>query len=829
MKSRLNQPRLSLFGAGLGLSLLLASCGSQTTVPAQPGAGQPSAGQPAAPVISGDHIERQLIVGLQAGASAEEVAALLGARVVDVSPRLNAALLELPTGQALAKAAGLLRSSPLVRYAEPNYVATRPASPQSSNPLGAQSMYGGLNDPEIGYQWFLRNMKAEEAWKKSTGKGVRIGVADEDIDRHHPDLAANMAYPGFDAPNKALITPETPHDGVGEHGTWVAGTAAAVGNNGIGGAGVAPDAKVVPLTITHSDSGASYWDSANAFVWSVTGPDGKVAGEAGDGDTPAGHKGYVDVLNYSFGGDNYSQILREGIQFVLQHGVVFVTSAGNTPTAGSGSAAWVPGVVSVAATTATDTRTTFSNRGGHLSVAAPGENIWVPGTRVHTADPSENNYAYVNGTSFAGPATAGAAALILSAAMKGGPVNLTPAQVRHILEDTAYSPTGGYTTDLGYGVVRADRAVDMALNDAPNRVEKGASLDMRFVAQSDPSVGIPLVGVTLKGSERRPDQLLYGQSSAGEFVYPSGHASFYEIDAGDYQLFASGPRPILTGITPGSSVARVSLAPGERRTLGDQAGVPLDVELPADPYEPNNAAGQATPIAYGQAVEAVMSERDTDLYRFSAQAGETAFVNTQTLLGSPNLKLRVLAASGTELAANTSFRSGLRDAALKFQVPASGEYLIEVTDEGVGGAFNTYLLGVTQWKGVAPEQNEAGRVSGETFSGVDWTKATAAAVGEAYEATLATNADVDTFRLSARADQTLAIDTLAHGSGSPDLVLGLFNAQGQLLASNDDFTSQDSLVTFKVPSDGEYFVAAASYNGESKGTYTISFMQEAAQ
>ncbi|MDO4264520.1 MAG: peptidase S8, partial [Deinococcus sp.] len=135
-------------------------------------------------------------MGLQAGASADEVAALLGARVLDVSPRLGAALLELPAGKALSKAASLLRSSPLVRYAEPNYVATRPAIPQGSRPLEAQNLYGGLNDPETGYQWFLRNMKAAEAWKQSTGKGVRIGVADVDIDRHHPDLAANMAYPG---------------------------------------------------------------------------------------------------------------------------------------------------------------------------------------------------------------------------------------------------------------------------------------------------------------------------------------------------------------------------------------------------------------------------------------------------------------------------------------------------------------------------------------------------------------------------------------------------------------------------------------------------------
>ncbi|GHF98287.1 putative subtilase-type serine protease [Deinococcus piscis] len=824
------------FAGILGLSLLLASCGQTSTPPLHSAPGPtPTAPGQAVPELDGDRIAHQLIVGLDAGGDLNAVLTALDARLVDRNERLGAVLIEVPQGRSLEKAAGLLRGVAGVRYAEPNYVASKPVQLESQSPLGAQSVYGGLNDPEIGYQWFLRSMKAAEAWKTTTGKGIRIAVADEDIDRHHPDLAANIAYPGYDSPNNTLITPATPHDGMGQHGTWVAGTAAAVGNNGIGGAGVAPDASIVPVTITHSGTGASYWDSARAFVWSVNGPDNLAPGDAGDADTPAGRSGYVDIVNYSFGGDNYSQILREGIEYVLQHGVVFVTSAGNTPTTGSSSGAWVPGVISVAATTATDTRTTFSNRGGHLSVAAPGENIWVPGTRSRINDPSDNTYAYVNGTSFAGPATAGAAALVLAAAAEKDAsgainrVNLTPAQVRHILEDTAHSPTGGYTTDLGYGVVRADRAVDMALNDASNRVEKGASLDMRFVAQSDPSVGIPLVGVTLKGSERRPDQLLYGQSAAGAFVYPSGHTSFYEIDAGDYQLFASGPRPILTGTAPGSSVASVSLSPGERRTLGDQAGVPLAVALPADPYEPNNTPAQATAITYGQGLEAVMGERDTDLYRFSAQAGETAFIGTQTLLGSPDLKVRVLDGSGKELAVNASFRSGLRDAALAFRVPASGQYFAEITDEGVGGAFNTYLVGLTRWKGQAPEQNEAGRVTNDTFGGVDWSKALGTAVGETYEATLATNTDVDTFRLSARAGQTLVIDTLAHESGKPDLMLGLFDAQGQLLASNDDFTGQDSMVTFEVPSDGEYFVAAGSYNAESKGTYTISFMEKPGQ
>ncbi|WP_261663789.1 S8 family serine peptidase [Deinococcus sp. Marseille-Q6407] len=824
------------FAGFLGLSLLLASCGQQ------PAAHQPApAPGKSAPAVQpgSDHVGQQLIVGLEPGSDVNQVLSTLNARLIDQSGPLSAILIEVPQDWTLEKAASLLRSVPGVTYAEPNYIATKPAEPESTatKPLGAQSLYGGMNDPEIGYQWFLRNMNAADAWKTTTGKGIRIGVADEDIDRHHPDLAANIAYPGYDAPNKVLITPETPHDGVGQHGTWVSGTAAAVGNNGIGGAGVAPGASIVPMTITHSGTGASYWDSANAFVWAVTGPDGKAPGEQGDSDTPAGHHGYVDVVNYSFGGDNYAQVLREGIQYVLQHGVVFVTSAGNTPTTGASSGAWVPGVISVAATTATDTRTTFSNRGSHLSVAAPGENIWVTGTRSRINDPSNNEYAYVNGTSFAGPATAGAAALILAAAADKnadgtvGRVNLTPAQVRHILEDTAYNPSGRYNTDLGYGIVRTDRAVQMALDDAPRKVVKGASLDMRFVAAENPKVGIPLVGVTMKGSERRPDQLLYGQSSSGAFAYPSGHASFYEIDAGQYQLFASGPRPILTNITPGSNVAQVRLNPGDTVHLGEQGTVRLDVRLPRDANEPNDTLEQAHAITYGAAVNAVLSEGDKDFYAFEGRGGEQAFIATQTTLGAPDTRLRVLDASGKELASNANFRADLKDSALTFRVPADGRYFIEVTDQANGGAFNKYLLTLTQWQGTAPEQNEGGKVDKDTFSGVNWSRAVKAAMGQSFDATVDPVGDIDAFRVSLKAGQHLVVDTLSYKKGEPDLLLGLFDANGKVLATNDDFVDQDSLITFEVPADGDYYVAASGYDGKGTGKYIISFAasQDAAE
>ncbi|MFC6592743.1 S8 family serine peptidase [Deinococcus lacus] len=601
------------------------------------------------------------------------------------------------------------------------------------------------------------------------------------------------------------------------------GTSSAVAGNGIGGVGVAPDSKVVPLTITHQD-GASYWDSAKAFVFAVDGPDGIAPGETGDTDTPAGHMGYVDIVNYSFGGDNYSQILREGIQYVLMNRVVFVTSAGNTPTTGSGSASWVPGVISVAASTPRDERTTFSNRGIHLTVAAPGDDMWLTATRSNVADAKENAYSYIDGTSFAGPATAGLAALILEAsAQKDGSGNvskltLSPAQVRHIMEDTAYNPVGRYDDNLGYGVVRSDKAVALAADDAANKVEKGASVDMRFVAASDPTVGIPLVGVTLSGGDRRPDQLLYGQSSAGDFVFPTGLASFYEIDAGLYKLYASGPRPVLTGINPGSAVQTVQLDPGDDIRFGNRNGVfPLNV-TPTDENEPNDSVETATPIAFGQVREAVMTLNDADHYSFEGTAGQNVYIGTQSLLGSPDLKLELLNAAGQVVAENTSAREDLRDAALTFTLPASGRYTIRVTDEATGNAFNTYAITLSEHRGTESEPNGGGRVDSDTFKDINLNASNQLEYGWALSAKISPATDVDIYRFSGTEGDEIFADTLALKAGNPDLIVALLDDQGEVLDLSDDFTTQDSLIEYELPKTGQYYLAVGSFDGANKGS-----------
>ncbi|WP_420597383.1 S8 family serine peptidase [Deinococcus sp.] len=840
----------------LAVTLLLAACGQSSLTqtpnsPAAPIAGTPPStgngnvggGKPDTGSFTLDpthtYVAGQVVVGVSERLSAASAAQLVGGRVISELPALRAAVIALPAGLSVEKAIRRYAGAGKVRYAEPNYLAKTPERAAGmSGGINTTSLSGQavadpkLDDPQLGKQWFLKNMGVYKAWETATGKGIRIGIADEDIDRTHPDLKANMAFPGFDAPNNAVITATTPYDGIGEHGTWVAGTAAAVGNNGIGGAGVAYQASIVPLTITHDPVGASNVDSARAFVWGVTGPDGKASDEVGDSDTPAGHKGFVDIVNYSFGGTGYSQLSKEAIDYILSKGVLFVTSAGNTPTTGPASPAWSPGAVSVAATVPTNQRTGFSNRGDHLSVAAPGENMWVTAVRPDVSVEGDVNYSYVNGTSFASPATAGAAALILQASAQKNAdgsikqITLTPAQIRHILEDTALKPDGGYSLDTGNGIVRADAAVALASKpDAASTVQKGVSVSLKFVAASDPTIGIPLVGATLSGG-KRPSQLLYGQSAAGGGYFPAGTVEFNEIDAGAYQLYASGPRTVVAGGTPATLGAPFDLAAGQSL----KATVPLPVTIPKDANEPNNTQATATAIDYGQVLIGTLPLDDGDFYTFSGVAGEQAFINTQTISGSPDLRIQVLDAGGKVLATNTAQREGVTDAALTFDVPADGKYTVQVDDEGTGSPFNIYWLGLSRVAGAETEPNGSASVAGDVFSKLDFSGANALEIGQALDANLAAGGEVDIYTFSGKAGQNLVADINAAVSVKPDSIMALYQAGNATpLASNDDSNTTDSTILATLPADGKYYLVVSSYQSStqsSAGDYRVSLGEQ---
>ena len=281
-----------------------------------------------------------------------------------------------------------------------------------------------VNDPKFGSAWHLPKIQAPDAWDVSKGEGITIAILDSGVDGSHPDLV-NQMVPGWNAVDGSATTAD-----INGHGTAVAGTAAAASNNAIGVASVAWNAKIMPVRITNDSTGYAYWsDVARGLSWAA--------------DNAA------DVANISYGVSNSSTVTYAA-QYMRNMGGVVVVSAMNDGI--DPGYTDNPYMISVSATDSNDAKTSWSNYGSFVDVAAPGINIIT----------TNRGGGYGNwwGTSFASPATAGVAALIMAA----NP-NLTPDDVEKVLEDSADKVAGvNFHPFYGYGRVNASAAVQLALN-----------------------------------------------------------------------------------------------------------------------------------------------------------------------------------------------------------------------------------------------------------------------------------------------------------------------------------------------------------------------------
>jgi subtilisin family serine protease len=264
------------------------------------------------------------------------------------------------------------------------------------------------NDPYFAKQWGLAQVGAPAAWGSSTGAGIRIGIVDTGIDLTHEDLAGKVVESTScvgSAGDPARCTGSAQDDQ--GHGTHVAGIAAGLRDNGLGVAGVAPDAQLVV---------------AKAL---------SAAGAGSDADIIGGIKWVVDhgakVVNLSLGDPNFlftsffGTTMREGIEYAWAHGAVPVLASGNTNFLGLGSSNYGDlNAVVVGATGPDDQVASYSSPLGDAkwSVMAPGgagdgtedhdvwSSIWKSG--------KPNSYAALAGTSMATPHVAGGIALLLA-------------------------------------------------------------------------------------------------------------------------------------------------------------------------------------------------------------------------------------------------------------------------------------------------------------------------------------------------------------------------------------------------------------------------------
>lgn len=337
-----------------------------------------------------------------------------GAKISTLNEKLGFALVKLGDRKEYFNALSQLTKNPEIEYAEPNYLAHITQTP---------------NDPYYNQQWGPQDIKANLAWDKVSSAqraGVTIAILDTGINANHEDLQASIV-PGYNF----IDNNNNPVDGHG-HGTHVAGIAAAITNNGKGIAGVAGGAKIMPIKVMNDSGSGDYASIINGI---------KYAADHG-----------AQVISMSLGGPGYSQAMQDAVNYAISRGASVVAASGN-----SNSAVAFPGncdgVITVGAVGSNNQRASFSNYGPEMDVVAPGVNI------ISSYKGNANSYTAMSGTSMATPFVAGVTALV-----KAANPNLTSAQVTQIIDQAATDlGTAGFDNYYGYGLVNADKAVDLAL------------------------------------------------------------------------------------------------------------------------------------------------------------------------------------------------------------------------------------------------------------------------------------------------------------------------------------------------------------------------------
>ncbi len=271
------------------------------------------------------------------------------------------------------------------------------------------------NDVYYDRQWALPVIGAPDAWLTlpSDAPSVTVAVIDSGICADHPDLAGRVVG-GWDF----VEGDNAPQDALG-HGCGVAGIIAADVDNGIGIAGVAPNAQIMPLRVLDASGVGTYSNVAAAIV------------HAADNG--------AQIINLSLGGASASTVLENAVNYAVSKGVTVVAAAGNT----GGNILYPAAYESVIAVGSVDPdlqRSSFSSYLPSLDLLAPGRDILT--TKL------DGTYATMSGTSFAAPQVAGVAALEMAQGhtltLEGGIVSVGGAPV--VAEPTETVPLAGSTT-----------------------------------------------------------------------------------------------------------------------------------------------------------------------------------------------------------------------------------------------------------------------------------------------------------------------------------------------------------------------------------------------
>jgi len=306
-------------------------------------------------------------------------------------------------GLSVGEAIGRYKNHPKIDFIEPNYIIEAIGIPDDT---AFDALWGMYNTGQTGGTPGA-DISAVNAWDVFTGSAaVVVGVIDTGVDYNHPDLASNIFINvneipdnGIDDDNNGYIDDVRGWDFVNDdndpmddngHGTHCSGTIGAVGDNGMGVAGVTWDVQIMPLKFLSGGGSGSTADAIDAIEYA----------------TMMG----VDLTSNSWGGGGFSEAMRLAIEDAGNNNILFVAAAGNSGSDNDASPHYPSSyaennVIAVAATDHNDDLADFSSYGAtSVDLAAPGDEIYstFPG----------NSYGTLSGTSMATPHVAGALALV---------------------------------------------------------------------------------------------------------------------------------------------------------------------------------------------------------------------------------------------------------------------------------------------------------------------------------------------------------------------------------------------------------------------------------
>jgi len=288
--------------------------------------------------------------------------------LVKSSAMVNEYVVDVPRGMSEGEMAAILMATGEYEFVEPNWTLYPTVIP---------------NDSQFGSSWQHTRIQSAAAWDLHTGtSSITVAICDTGVDDNHPDLVAAFV-PGYNSANNRAEVDGGLVDDIFGHGTFVAGCAAAQGNNGTGVVGVGWDFSIMPIRVTNNTNGtASLFDLVEGARW---------AAENG-----------AQAINVSFTGGTSASNQTAGEYIKTQGGLLF-WAAGN---ASSNISPNRPDYVIVASTTSSDNRSGFSNFGAAVDVAAPGSSV--------RSTQRGGGYGNSSGTSFASPIAAGVGAMIFS-------------------------------------------------------------------------------------------------------------------------------------------------------------------------------------------------------------------------------------------------------------------------------------------------------------------------------------------------------------------------------------------------------------------------------